>query len=58
MYTGRCIEELFDVVAKAEEQAHRTEQMQLELRKSVQHVAGFSTHIYEPAVAVQQFSVA
>jgi hypothetical protein len=55
MYTGRMIDELMEVVTRAEQQA--LIETELSLLKSVPNSAGFSTHIYEPIV-IQRMAVA
>jgi len=55
MYTGNMIEDLMEVVTRAEQHAHI--EPGLSLRKSVPNDAGFSTHIYEPIV-IQRMAVA
>lgn len=55
MYTGHMIEDLLEVVTRAEEHAHV--ETGLSLQKSVPDSAGFSTHIYEPIV-IQRMAVA
>ena len=55
MYSGHVIDELMDVVTRAEQQALIVDE--LRLRKSVLDSSGFSTHIYEPIV-IQKMAVA
>ena len=55
MYTGSMIDDLMEVVTRAEQQA--LIETELGLRKSVRDDAGFSTHIYEPIV-IQRMAVA
>lgn len=56
MYTGTMIDELMEVVTRAEQHQALIEN-ELSLRKSVPNSAGFSTHIYEPIV-IQRMAVA
>lgn len=55
MYSGHMIEDLMEVVTRAEQ--HAFIEPELSLRKSVPNHAGFSTHIYEPIV-IQRMAVA
>jgi hypothetical protein len=55
MHTGRMIDDLMEVVTRAEQ--HAFIETELTLQKSVPSTAGFSTHIYEPIV-IQRMAVA
>jgi hypothetical protein len=57
MYSGKCIDQLFEAVTRAEEHAELEMIMQLELRRSIDEAIGLSARNLEP-IAIQPISVA